>query len=81
MKDRNPVLADLLSKLSPTGRNPEQAAELGVCTQCAGPAVSFKDELSKKEYGITGFCQTCQDKFEEKTRQWEEAQESKESEI
>lgn len=22
----------------------------------------FKDELSKREYGISGLCQTCQDK-------------------
>lgn len=28
---------------------------------CGGPAVKFKDELSKREYTISGLCQACQD--------------------
>jgi hypothetical protein len=32
------------------------------CVACGGPANDFKDALSKKEYGISGFCQKCQDK-------------------
>ena len=28
---------------------------------CGGPAVEFKDEISKKEYTISGLCQKCQD--------------------
>ena len=28
---------------------------------CGGPAESFRDELSKKEYSISGLCQYCQD--------------------
>lgn len=63
MKDRNPELAALLSRISPTGKNPEEAAKLELCTQCAGPAKIFKDLISKKEYEITGSCQECQDKF------------------
>jgi len=31
------------------------------CTGCGQPAVEFKDELSKREYKISGFCQKCQD--------------------
>jgi len=30
---------------------------------CGGPAADFRDELSKKEYTISGFCQKCQDSF------------------
>jgi hypothetical protein len=30
---------------------------------CGGPAVNFKDELSRKEYTISGMCQNCQDEF------------------
>lgn len=30
---------------------------------CGGPADSFKDDTSVKEYSISGFCQKCQDKF------------------
>lgn len=32
------------------------------CVFCGGPATDFKDALSKKEYGISGLCQKCQDK-------------------
>lgn len=30
---------------------------------CGGPATEFDDQLSRKEYGISGFCQACQDKI------------------
>ena len=29
---------------------------------CGGTATEFKDALSAREYQISGFCQTCQDK-------------------
>ena len=32
-----------------------------LCTSCGGPATDFKDELSKREFTISGFCQKCQD--------------------
>ncbi len=42
------------------------AIEADVCipvpTGCGGPAVEFKDEISRREYRISGFCQACQDK-------------------
>lgn len=28
---------------------------------CGKPITGFRDELSRKEYGISGFCQDCQD--------------------
>ncbi len=28
---------------------------------CGGPAVEFRDNLSRKEYTISGLCQNCQD--------------------
>lgn len=28
---------------------------------CGGPATDFRDELSRKEYSISGLCQSCQD--------------------
>ena len=31
------------------------------CVKCGEAAVDFKDELSKKEFGISGLCQACQD--------------------
>lgn len=32
-----------------------------VCTTCLGEVVDFKDDLSEKEYTISGICQSCQD--------------------
>jgi len=29
---------------------------------CGKPATEFKDTISEKEFTISGFCQTCQDK-------------------
>lgn len=29
---------------------------------CGGPATEFDDELSRKEYSISGLCQKCQNK-------------------
>jgi len=28
---------------------------------CAGPATEFRDEISKREFRISGLCQKCQD--------------------
>ena len=37
-----------------------------VCVICHKPITGFKDELSRREYEISGMCQECQDKiFEE----------------
>ena len=41
-----------------------KAIEHGFCPFCNKPVnmADFKDELSKKEYKISGLCQKCQDK-------------------
>lgn len=31
------------------------------CVGCNTPDLNFRDDLSKREYGISRFCQTCQD--------------------
>jgi len=33
----------------------------GVCPTCGERVGEFKDELSRKEYTISGMCQKCQD--------------------
>lgn len=33
-----------------------------ICVQCGRPATNFRDEISKREFTISGFCQSCQDK-------------------
>ena len=44
------------------GRTKNEAQSRGVCTWCGEVPGKFKDEISEKEYAITGFCQECQDK-------------------
>ena len=52
-----------LHTLQPT-RSTAMAAKK--CVVCAGDASEFKDDLSAKEYTISGLCQQCQDDiFEE----------------
>jgi len=31
------------------------------CVKCGEFAKDFRNEISRKEYGISGFCQPCQD--------------------
>jgi hypothetical protein len=35
----------------------------GTCATCGGPAITFKNESSEKEYTVSGMCQQCQDKL------------------
>lgn len=37
---------------------------------CGGDAVEFRDTLSVKEYGMSGLCQTCQDKVFQDDDKW-----------
>ena len=32
------------------------------CASCFEPSGDFRNELSRKEFRISGFCQVCQDK-------------------
>ena len=50
---------NLLNHMS--GTNRIEQIKSNNCTWCKGDASSFRDELSKKEYTISGFCQKCQD--------------------
>ena len=44
---------------------PEWIAK-GCCPICHNKIGEFKDDLSKKEYEISGMCQDCQDEFFDK---------------
>ncbi len=39
-----------------------EAMKRGVCPICSGVIGEFRDQLSVKEYKISGMCQSCQDK-------------------
>ncbi len=43
------------------GETPAEALAENRCVNCKKPVTEFRDELSKKEYEITAFCQDCQD--------------------
>ena len=56
---KKPKLDLFLSALTGKSREIQLASEL--CMTCDGDAKIFKDELSRKEYSISGMCQRCQD--------------------
>lgn len=41
--------------------NEKTLVEFGLCPMCGNKIEGFRDELSLKEYGISGLCQECQD--------------------
>lgn len=43
------------------GRGIEESQNKGICVSCGEEAKNFKDEVSKKEFSISGMCQECQD--------------------
>ena len=45
------------------GRSPQLAKAANQCVKCGEFNLKFRDELSRKEYGISGFCQCCQDEI------------------
>jgi len=54
-----PNVEAMLSKL--TGVSRVGAVAENSCVTCKGEAKDFRDELSLKEYTISGMCQDCQD--------------------
>jgi len=40
-----------------------------VCVTCNGTIVKFRNEISKKEYTLSGMCQVCQDDFFESNQE------------
>ncbi len=51
------------SAMSLFGRSREIAREGGQCVKCGEFNLEFRDELSRKEHGISGLCQCCQDEI------------------
>ena len=57
-----PGLEKFIDVVNPSGRKSLLASKADICTWCGKPATKFRDVLSRKEYTISGFCQSCQDK-------------------
>jgi hypothetical protein len=45
------------------GTSRAAAKVAGTCVCCKKPAGEFRDELSAREFRISGLCQVCQDAF------------------
>jgi len=64
MASKTGPLAQLLDSMAPKGGMPRsQALAQQRCAQCSGPAIKFRDDISRKEFTLTAWCQPCQDKF------------------
>ena len=57
---KNPSIDKVLTQMM--GKNRLDTVRENLCMTCDGYATEFKDEISKKEYTISGMCQTCQDR-------------------
>jgi hypothetical protein len=56
---KHPDIENVLTKL--TGRSRVESIKNDKCSFCGGDASTFRNELSRREYVISGFCQKCQD--------------------
>ena len=59
--DKSPEIDKLLQIVAGGGCPRRQAIHEGFCMMCKGPAIEFKDDLSRREFAISGLCQKCQD--------------------
>ena len=64
MNNKSEEMTSFVDHLSETifGKSVSKSHNDNTCVICKGPAVSFSDHLSAKEYSISGMCQVCQDK-------------------
>ena len=61
--EKSPSIDSFLSMIFGVDRN--YGIKNNICTNCGNSVnlSSFKDAISIKEYGISGFCQECQDEI------------------
>ena len=59
-----PQIDALLSEIIFNGKDRATCVREGTCVTCDAKgiiATSFRDDVSRKEYQISGMCQSCQD--------------------
>ena len=71
MIERAAKVQEAIDKISTKAFNNTQkrANNRAECICCGGWIMGFKDEVSVREYHITGMCQACQDKVYEDTKE------------
>ena len=57
--DKCPEIESFLTGL--TGKDRREIIRADKCATCNNPEMNFQDDLSRREYGISGMCQRCQD--------------------
>ncbi len=57
--EKSPQIDALLSALA--GKDRATTIRVGKCMTCNRNVQGFRDSLSRKEYSISGMCQSCQD--------------------
>jgi len=57
--EKSPGIESLLTQIAGISR--QEAARTMVCACCKKPLGKFRDELSQREWAISGMCQKCQD--------------------
>lgn len=55
------MIDSVLEIVNGKGKGRRESITTDMCVFCNNPATEFKDELSKREYRISGLCQKCQD--------------------
>lgn len=61
--EKSPEMVKVLDTLSLQmfGKSRSEAIRQNICVSCGGEADGFVDIKSKREFAISGLCQSCQD--------------------
>ena len=65
--EKSSVIEQLLTQIN-GGKSRRAYIHANRCVRCEGDASYFYDEVSRKEYAISGWCQHCQDEMFNDTR-------------
>lgn len=63
MAERHPVLEEMLETVFPEEMERVKAGKCPFCGKEIDPDTEFRDEISRKEFDISGMCQKCQDEI------------------
>lgn len=63
--ERSPVLQHIVDNLACElfGQSLSESQDNQVCVRCHNPVGELNDDISMREYEISGLCQTCQDQI------------------
>lgn len=62
---KSPEMTEFLDQLSQArfGRSRTESIRNNICVDCGKAATEFTNDISRKEYTISGLCQKCQDEI------------------